>query len=368
MRLLHLIPTLTSGGAERQLSYLATELARRGHEVHIGYSRMGTERPELTGVNLHPMDSISNYSPMLIWQLTRLLKRIQPDIIQTWGIQMDILGGILAGYLRIPWIIREASSTQGYAGTWKNRMRVVLGRHAQAIISNSRGGDEYWMSKRPRGRRYVISNSVSIDEVSQTATAWPFGFVKPDKPIVLSVGRLASDHTAQKNLNSLLKALALVKQSRDILGIICGDGPHRVELEALSVELGLAQDMHFAGHLHHGSVLSLMKMADVFVSLSAYEGCPNTVMEAVACGSPLVLSDIPAHRDLIEDMSIRWVSPDIPVQVAAAINEVLEESELGKNRALSALRKAQRWSMTDMTLRYEGIYQSIMANRGRMAT
>src|ERR1035437_1762104 len=96
MRIFHLIPSLSGGGAGRQLSYLAPELARMGHDVHVAYSNEGPQKPELPGVVLHRLKSRSNYDPYLIWQLDRLSRRIKPDIIQTWLLQMDILGGLVA--------------------------------------------------------------------------------------------------------------------------------------------------------------------------------------------------------------------------------------------------------------------------------
>ena len=94
IRILHLIHSLSGGGAERQFSYLAPELARMGHNVHVAYSNEGPEKPELPGVVLHRLKSLSNYDPYLLWQLIRLIRHIKPDIIQTWIPQMDILGGI----------------------------------------------------------------------------------------------------------------------------------------------------------------------------------------------------------------------------------------------------------------------------------
>ncbi len=56
------------------------------------------------------------------------------------------------------------------------------------------------------------------------------------------------------------------------------------------------------------SVWALMKKASVFVSLSAYEGCPNTVMEAMACGCPIIVSDIPEHREILDEQSALFVT------------------------------------------------------------
>ena len=117
MRILHLIPNLSGGGAERQLSYLAPELARMGHDVHIAYSLECIQKPELPGVVLHRLKAQSNYDPYLLWQLVRLIRRIKPDIIHTWILQMDILGGMAARLNGIPWIFREPSSAMAYPPT-----------------------------------------------------------------------------------------------------------------------------------------------------------------------------------------------------------------------------------------------------------
>src|SRR5437867_2365724 len=105
MRILHLIPNLIHGGAQRQLSYLAPELARLGHEIHVAYSEGGPNlaRLEVSNIVLHPLHSRNNYDPSVLAQLLRLVLRVRPDIIQTWIVQMDILGGIVARMTQTPW-------------------------------------------------------------------------------------------------------------------------------------------------------------------------------------------------------------------------------------------------------------------------
>ena len=124
-------------------------------------------------------------------------------------------------------------------------------------------------------------------------------------PIVLCVGRLE----AYKGPKALLEALVYVKRQQNVLGVLCGEGSERSKLEKLSCELGLDDSVRFTGYLSAASIWGLMKKASVFVSLSAYEGCPNTVMEAMACGCPLVLSDIPAHREILNEKCAMFVDP-----------------------------------------------------------
>ena len=124
MRILHLLPHLSGGGAERQLSYLAPELVRSGHDVHIAYYHEGCQKPNLPGIVLHKINKISNYDPFIVWKLCQLIRRIKPDILQSWIMQIDILGGIAARICGVPWVFREASSAKAYSNKWKHRLRV----------------------------------------------------------------------------------------------------------------------------------------------------------------------------------------------------------------------------------------------------
>ena len=357
MRILHVIPSLSGGGAERQLGYLAPELARMGHDVHIAYSREDSGKPELPGVVLHRLKSRSNYDPYLFWQLVRLIRHIKPDIIQTWLLQMDILGGLAAGFNGLPWILREQTHPLAYlTPTWKHRLRVRIGSGARAIVSISRGGDEYWKIQCPKCRRYVIRNGLPALEVDGTGAAWPPGVTMPKTPIVLYVGRMV----ALKNPRFFLEALAYIRMKQEVSGILCGDGPQRSELEVLRHRLGLDASIQFTGHLPAASVWALMKKASVFVSLSAYEGGPNTVMEAMRCGCPLVLSDIPAHRETLDESCALFVDPSNIQQTADAIARVMRDTEASKSRILTARKKTQEWTIAGMAGQYEKVYQEIL--------
>ena len=357
IRILHLIPNLSGGGAERQLSYLAPELVRMGHDIHIAYSREGNYKLDLPGVELHQLKTRSNYDPYLLWQVDRLTRRIKPDIIHTWILQMDILGGIVARLNSIPWIFREPSSSMAYPATWKNRLRVWVGSNASAIVCNSRGGEEYWKAQIPRSHRYIIPNGLPSFEIERTAASLPAGLANLEGPVVLYVGRLTSDGSAEKNLNVFLEAFARLRQQEDVFAILCGDGPQRTELEMLRHKLGLDADVHFTGYLPAVSVWALLKKASVFVSLSEYEGCPNSVMEAMACGCPLVLSDIPAHREILDETCALFVEPSNIQQTADVITQALNNANASKSRALIAKEKTGKWSITEMARNYERVYQ-----------
>ena len=357
MRILYCIPTLGHGGAERQLSYLAAELAAKGHEVHVASSRGGPNlgRMEAAGVEWHRLGGVDNRDPLIFFRLLRLMRKLRPDVVQTILTPMDILGGAAARLTRTRWVLRESSSAPLYASGWRHRLRLSLGGTADAVVSNSAGGDAYWRSKTNAPPLHVIPNAVPFEEVAgaDPGRANGFGFGPADK-VVLYAGRMDEG----KNVESLLAALARVADEARFVAVMCGDGPRRPHLERLARELGVADRVVFAGYVDN--LWDLMRRADALVSLSRFEGCPNVVLEAMACGCPLVVSDIPAHREILDERSARFADPDDAAQAAADIKETLACGEATRARARAARARAGGRRVEDTARLYEQLYASLL--------
>ena len=105
---------------------------------------------------------------MMLWTIYRLAADLQPHIVQTWIPMMDVLGGLVAKALRLPWILSERNSALGNPNTVRNRLRAALATKATAIVSNSKGGDEYWSRILPVNvQRYIIPNGIPLDEIGE---------------------------------------------------------------------------------------------------------------------------------------------------------------------------------------------------------
>lgn len=363
MKIFHLIPSLGGGGAERQLCLLATQLSKMGHEVHIAYAKNNSANMgSLNGVILHQINAKSNYDPTILWQLFILIRKIKPNILQTWIFQMDIFGGLIAKALRIPWILREPTTSKNYSGTFKNKLRVFFAAGTKSIVSNSEGGNEYWQVQLPHSTRFIVRNGLPVTDIEKAPAQLDDVelFRLSPYPIVLYVGRLTSDISGNKNLKVLLESIAIVTRERKCQLILCGDGPQREELEKLSIELGIKEMVFFIGHMPEKMVWKLMKNASAFVSLSEYEGCPNSVMEAMACECPLILSDIPAHHEILDNESALFTDRTNPHVVAASILNTLNFENISKGRAAKAKEKVYQWTVDIMAEQYEAIYQNIL--------
>jgi len=341
MKILYCIPTLGAGGAERQLAYLAAGMKKAGHDVHVAFATTGPndDRLAASGVAMHDVGERWNYDPRILLKLIRLVTTIRPDIVQTALTQMDILGGMVALLTRTAWILRESSAAPSYPPGWKSALRRLLGRRADAIIANAREGHDYW------GTGDVIRNGVPCGEIDAAPPAAAQG------PTILFAGRIDEG----KNVATLIEAMSRID---GVTVTICGDGPQRPAIEQLAARLGIAQRVVFAGSV--SDVWSRIKAADAVVTLSRFEGCSNVVMEAMACGTPLIVSDIAAHRELLEEQSASFVSCDDAAQAASAIQAILLDRDAARARAQTARARAEQWTIEAMVRRYEEVYQSCL--------
>ena len=163
---------------------------------------------------------------------------------------------------------------------------------ADAIVSVSNGvADDLTASAGiPRERITTIYNPVLIPELRTKARA-PFDhawFQPGAPPVVLGIGRLIP----QKDFPTLLRAFARVRVQRQARLVILGEGRLRAELAVLASTLGITADVALPGFIENP--YAYMARAAVFALSSAYEGLPNVVIEALACGCPVVSTDCPS--------------------------------------------------------------------------
>src|SRR6185369_2628209 len=260
-------------------------------------------------------------------------------VLQTWQLGCDITGGLAAAVTRTAWVLREPSSREAYAGTrWSGLRARVARRTADAIVVNSEGGAEYWSGHR---RRRLIRNAVPIGEIDRTQ---PFAFDAAHT--IVFAGRLVG----MKSVDVLLRAASQIA-GPDL--VVCGSGPRRGELEHLAAELGIAGRVRFTGYAC--DVWSLVKGASLFVSLSDFEGAPNSVLEAFAAGTPAVLSDIAAHRTIADEGSAFFAPARDVEGTVAVLRRALAHPRDAAARACRARRYVESMSIAAMTGAYEEV-------------
>jgi glycosyltransferase involved in cell wall biosynthesis len=360
-RVLHLIPTMGAGGAERQLVLLAAALTERGWDVDVAFVHEGVNLAALqrTRADVRRLALRSNYDPRLLTALRRMVRERRPAVIQTWLPQMDIAGGVVSRTLGVPWVVAERSTQTLPDLHGKRLLRDLVIRGASAVISNSQEALRRWEARHPRVRRYFVPNAVeieAIDAAAPAAVALALRGVEGNTRIVLTAGRLIE----VKRFDRFIDVMKLVCARTDAVGVICGEGPLHAELFRRATAADIADRIVFAGFVH--DMAGWMKAADVVVGLSDYEGRPNVIIEAMACRTPVVVTDIPEYRELVDETSARIVAAG-EEQVAAAILDVLLDPAGAASRAAAARRHAEQWSPGDVATGHVAVYDEVLARR-----
>jgi glycosyltransferase involved in cell wall biosynthesis len=358
-KILHLIPTLEGGGAERQLMMLATEQARRGWSVHVGLRRGGAheERMRGSGVVIHPLGNLKGVHPLLIARVGRLMRRIKPDILQTWLPQMDIVGGLVSLFSSVPWILSERTSKDAYRHTptmaWT---RSRLGQYAKAVVVNSVEGARYWHHVSAVGRVVTIENAVDVGAI-RGAAPMSCRASFDSAPTILSVGRLVNEKAPE----ILIQAIMRLPERHDVRALLIGDGPLLQEVHASITEHGLENRVSVLPY--QADWWGLLKTATALVSTSRLEGQPNVVLEAMAAGCPLIVSDIPTHRAILDERSALVVPRDNPAALAGAIVTLLLDPEAARQRAECASERVASLTIQATADAYERVYARILNGR-----
>jgi len=356
MRVLFCIPNMAGGGAERQLVYLAGELVMRGLDVHVALLQEGPNYGNLvdTGCTIHRIRARGNHDIAILLRLVRLMRELQPDLVHTWMTQMDVFGGIAASLTGAPFLLSERSCDGNYPRTLKNSLRLAVGRLAAAVISNSPGGSDYWRRKAGDGvKTCMVCNALPVDAIEAIAPSTCGLRIKPDAKVILFAGRFSPE----KNISTIIDAFRMIGDEDAIL-VLCGEGGLRLQIEGAVLKSGLASRVLLPGFVKNLS--GLMKRADVLVSVSSFEGLPNVVLEAMACGCPLVLSDIPAHRAFLAGEAAMFVDPGNPSEIAQAIQALIDDPASAETAARKAKSGISSYSITAVVDRYEEIYRSIL--------
>jgi len=299
-------------------------------------------------------------------RLARFIRAVKPDVLISMVSVINmaaILGWLLAGRGRTKLVISEHAtmSYQVYV-EHKHYLRLralprlarLLYPIADGLRANSQPVLDDLLTKirvpMRHDRVIAIPNPVNIDAVSAHSRAEPEHpwLRQKDKPVIVSVARLAK----HKNLPLLLKAFGIVRQTMDARLVIVGEGPERKHLESLIHELGF-EDVSLPGY--SDNPWRTMARADVFVLPSEEEAFGLVLVEAMACGVPVVATDAigGGPRSVLENGRYGILVPSNDVEaLAEAILKVLGSKDLrdrlmhaGKQRceAFRPETVAQQW-------------------------
>lgn len=176
---------------------------------------------------------------------------------------------------------------------------------------------------------------------------------------ILSVGELIP----RKNHRIILEALKLLKTTstyKHLHYYLCGQGDLSDELKQLSINYGINDHVHFMGYRQ--DIAEICNACDAFVFMSLQEGLPVALLEAMACGLPVICSNIRGNRDLVEDMKNGIVAKSDPISVANAIQLLYSDDALRSKISENSRISIQQYSIENVIKRMKEIYFTDLHN------
>ncbi len=363
-------PPLGGGGATATAA-LAREFAARGIAVTVLTSGFrGLPRAEISeGITVRRVPTLrrranqSGVIEMIVFMLSAGLHVLarshdRPDATLAF---FGIPGGPVAWWLKTlretPYVIAlrggDVPGHQPQQLARHHRLTRPLIRflwsRAAAVVANSAGLRQEALAVMPDLAIPVIPNGV--DTTHFTPAPPPASLPAPaSSPTrLLFVGRLSPE----KGLRGLLTALAGLPAIPAWTLRLVGDGPERQDLESQAQALGLADRVNFSGWLPREALPACYQAADLFVFPSTDEGMPNTVLEAMACGLPVVAMRIAGCEDLvIEGETGRLLPPGDPAALAAALKTLIADPATRTRFGTAARRRVEThftWSQSAET-------------------
>lgn len=363
MRILHIISSLASGGAEVYVRDLAKQMVQDGHEVCIGYIsdaksiRRSSEyeddfKSQLKKTKVQWIE-IGHDCRTRVWRggvrIHKIVADFKPDVIHS-HLYYGLIFKALA-FVNVPTVYTHHNH---YLGKGKY-LYPIFNRIVSCFIGISR---DCTISLQSVGAKAVttIYNGVSVERLLIKEKYND----KNDHINIQAVGTLG----AQKNFELLISALEnLLKRRtklRNLVSLkIAGEGPLLIQLQEQIDRANLSKQLTLLGNSKDVSVL--LHEADLFVMSSDYEGLPIALLEAMMTGLPVIVTDVGGCRDVVEVCNAGFIVPSNNVRALADALEFMIDNPTERSRmAKNAKKNSIRFNIKTACEQHLSMYKSLL--------
>ena len=358
---------------ERMLRYLDRSVFNPRMLVLGSYQNLGLELPQYVPVRYLGKKHARN----AIVELVHIIKTAEPDVIYSAKTHVNavvVLANQLAGRpsciipserIHLSAHLRNQPPPQKWK--WQFTFLLARGLYRRAVdkvvfVSKGSLQDGCVRLRLPEYKAIMIYNPIVDDallEMSEEAVEHPWFAKEREKPTILAVGRL----TKQKGFSYLLKAFHQARNGIPARLVVIGEGKKRQQLTSLAETLGIEDDVTFLGF--QSNPYKFMAKADVFVLSSLWEGLAIVLVEAMACGAPVISARCPSGPEEIVTDGVNGllVPPADPEAVAEAIIKVLANPEMARKMALAGKQRAEDFRAEKIVRQYEQLFEAVLEGK-----
>lgn len=361
------------GGAEKRIYEIGKRLAQKGHDVHLFGVKWwdGADVIRNDGMTLHgvcgPMELYINgrrsFHEAVIYSIALLPHLAKEDFdiidVSVFPYFSCITVKMASIFRRIPVVITWHEIWGDY---WYEYLGKIgfLGKLVEWMISRISKNSIAVSELTKKGlvalgvndtNIYLVANGIDLERISQ---------VKPsaNNCDIIFIGRFIKE----KNIDKLIEAVDLIRQKMpDVKCHIIGDGPEKKQLIIQVSDSELEKNIRFFGFLEYDEVIAILKSSKVLSLPSTREGFGIVVLEAFACGVPVVTTKSPRNAaiELVDDKTGFIVDPEAR-ELGESIYKLISDDLLRNKMSLSAISKAQEYDWDRITEELLGIYKRLV--------
>ncbi|MFH1636404.1 MAG: glycosyltransferase [Chloroflexota bacterium] len=346
MKIVYFIDHLRPEGTQKFLRQLVSGLATRGHQQTVLCLNNSWDEPVVrnlrdAGAEVRIIGKLALGSGFGLVYYCLWLRNQQFDVAVTFLFVADVLGRTLAKMARIPRIISSLRARNiNYAGWQRWLLRRTM-PWANLVVINSKHVRDFAIQEEGASpdKIQVISNSVDIKKyaisIEVESLRHELG-IPANSLVVGGVGRL----TYQKGFDILIQAFALLSEI-DCYLLIIGEGEEKENLRLLSQDLKVEDRVILTDF--RTDIPEMLHIIDFYVQPSRWEGMPNSLLEAMAAGRPIIASDIDGVRELIDNEAHGWlIPPEDPLTLRNTIQKIMANHDDAQRCAYAAKSRVAR--------------------------
>ena len=358
MRILQVITSLLTGGAETLVVNLVPRLRAMGHEVDVCVFN-GVETPlmerlrkENQGIKIWKLGH-SFYNPLFILKLARIMRKY--DIVHTHNSSPQLYVA-LASVLCSVELCSTEHNTSNRRRNWKWYVPLDrwMYRQYQSIVCISDQAEINLKAYLGKGK-YAIStiyNGIDVKSFAKAAPSDELLMQKGNRKAIVMV----AGFRYEKDQDTLIKAMTYLPKNGYELWLV-GDGKRRENLEQLIKNLKLEQQVKMLGL--RNDVPQILKASDVVVMSSHFEGLSLSNLEGMSVGKPFIASDVDGLREVVKGYGVLF-SHGNAEELASEIQHLATDEKYSQQVASKCWQRAQMFDIEKMVESYEKVYKSLI--------
>lgn len=357
MRILHVITSLRTGGAEKLMVDLLPRLKAKGLDVDLLLFD-GTDTPfrraiAAAGIKMYDLGTGGSvYSPLRLIRLLSFMRKY--DVVHTHNTAPQMFAALCSIFSKTKLITTEHNtSNRRRAWKWYATIdRWMYGRYRKVICISKKAEENLRSFIQDQSTKILtINNGVDVDKYAGAKPSPELEQLAPGSRKLIMV----AGFRPQKDQDTLIRALSLMPDKFHLF--LVGDGVRRSELEALTKELSLESRVHFLGL--RTDVAELLHAADYVVMSSHFEGLSLSSVEGMAVGRPMLASDVDGLREVVGGAGILFPHGDSKA-LATEIISLEASPERYNTFAAACFKNARRYDISVMAEQYAKCYLNLL--------